>query len=121
MQSESDELLEAIDEEEKPFSDGRDKRRNRREQRRREKIQYDRYDLSYDDDEDNYSFDLDAIQTDDDLIFEAHGVKVVIDDMSLEILGSAEVDFVEDLIGSAFKLNIPNATSSCGCGVSFAI
>ncbi len=69
----------------------------------------------------SYSFDLDAIQTDDDLIFEAHGVKVVIDDMSLEILGSSEVDFVEDLIGSAFKLNIPNATSSCGCGVSFAI
>ena len=33
----------------------------------------------------------------------------------------SEIDFVEDLAGSAFKLNIPNATSSCGCGVSFAV
>ena len=69
----------------------------------------------------SYGFDLDANQTKDDQIFEAHGVKVVIDEMSLEILGSSEVDFVDDLIGSAFTLNIPNATSSYGCGVSFAV
>jgi len=69
----------------------------------------------------SYGFDLDATQTEEDQIFEAHGVKVIIDEMSLEILGSSEVDFVDDLIGSAFKLNIPNATSSCGCGVSFAV
>ena len=50
-----------------------------------------------------------------------HGVKTVIDDVSLDILGNSEIDFVEDLAGSAFKLNIPNATSSCGCGVSFAV
>ena len=56
-----------------------------------------------------------------DYIFESHGVKVVVDEMSLEILGDSEVDFVEDLMGSAFKLKIPNATSSCGCGVSFAV
>jgi len=69
----------------------------------------------------SYGFDLDDNKTAEDQIFEAHGVKVVIDDMSLEILGDTEVDFVDDLMGSAFRLNIPNATSSCGCGVSFAV
>ena len=69
----------------------------------------------------SYGFDLDDKKTDEDQIFEGHGVKVIIDDMSLDILGDSEVDFVDDLIGSAFKLNIPNATSSCGCGVSFAV
>ena len=69
----------------------------------------------------SYSFILDDKKTEQDYVFESHGVKVVVDEMSLEILGDSEVDFVEDLMGSAFKLNIPNATSSCGCGVSFAV
>ena len=69
----------------------------------------------------SYSFGLDDEQAEEDQIFEAHGVKVIVDEMSLEILGNSEIDFIEDLIGSAFKLNIPNATSSCGCGVSFAV
>jgi iron-sulfur cluster insertion protein len=69
----------------------------------------------------SYSFGLDDEQAEEDQIFEAHGVKVIVDEMSLEILGDSEIDFVEDLIGSAFKLSIPNATSSCGCGVSFAV
>ena len=69
----------------------------------------------------SYSFGLDDEQAEEDQIFEAHGVKVIVDEMSLEILGDSEIDFVEDLLGSAFKLSIPNATSSCGCGVSFAI
>jgi iron-sulfur cluster insertion protein len=69
----------------------------------------------------SYGFGLDDKKADEDLIFEDHGIKVIIDDMSLEILGDSEIDFVEDLIGSAFKLNIPNATSSCGCGVSFSV
>ena len=69
----------------------------------------------------SYKFELDENVTDEDKIVENHGAKVVIDKMSLEILGNCEIDFVEDLIGSAFRLNIPNATSSCSCGVSFAI
>ena len=69
----------------------------------------------------SYGFDLDDKTTEEDQTFEAHGIKVIIDDMSLEILGDSEVDFVDDLVGSAFKLNIPSATSSCGCGVSFAV
>lgn len=69
----------------------------------------------------SYGFKLDTEKTEQDKLFEEHGVHVVIDDMSLEILGNSEVDFVEDLMGAAFRLNIPNATSSCGCGVSFAV
>lgn len=68
-----------------------------------------------------YGFDLDGQQQDDDKIFEAHGVKVVVDEMSLELLNGAEVDFIDDLIGASFRINIPNATASCGCGVSFSI
>jgi iron-sulfur cluster insertion protein len=69
----------------------------------------------------SYGFELDSNQNKEDSIFEAHGVKVVVDEMSLEILGTSEIDFVDDLAGSAFKLNIPNATSSCGCGISFGV
>jgi iron-sulfur cluster insertion protein len=69
----------------------------------------------------SYGFGLDNEQTDEDHTFKAHGITVVVDEMSLEILGDSEIDFVEDLMGSAFKLNIPNATSSCGCGISFAV
>ena len=69
----------------------------------------------------SYSFELESKINNDDQVFEQHGVKTVIDDVSLDILGNSEIDFVEDLAGSAFKLNIPNATSSCGCGVSFAV
>ncbi|HJO87603.1 MAG TPA: iron-sulfur cluster insertion protein ErpA [Rhodospirillales bacterium] len=69
----------------------------------------------------SYGFDLDANKTAEDQIFQDHGVKIIIDDMSLEILGNSEVDFVDDLMGAAFRLNIPSATSSCGCGVSFAV
>jgi iron-sulfur cluster insertion protein len=45
----------------------------------------------------------------------------VVDETSLELLAGAEVDFVEDLGGSAFQIRNPNATSSCGCGSSFAV
>ncbi|MFL2781397.1 MAG: iron-sulfur cluster insertion protein ErpA [Rhodospirillales bacterium] len=69
----------------------------------------------------SYSFELESKINEDDRVFEQHGIKTVIDDVSLDILGNSEIDFVEDLAGSAFKLNIPNATSSCGCGVSFAV
>ena len=68
-----------------------------------------------------YGFDLDDTKNEDDQIFEGHGVKVVVDDMSLQLVEGSEVDYVDDLIGAFFRLNNPNASSSCGCGVSFAI
>ena len=68
-----------------------------------------------------YNFALDETQLDEDLVVERDGVKVLIDPVSLEFLAGAEVDFTDDLIGQAFKVNNPNATASCGCGTSFSV
>jgi iron-sulfur cluster insertion protein len=68
-----------------------------------------------------YGFDFDAETHDDDQVFERDGIKVVIDEMSLELLAGGVVDFKEDLLGSYFSIENPNATSSCGCGTSFSI
>ena len=68
-----------------------------------------------------YNFALDDTRTDDDLVVERDGAVVLIDPMSLDFLKGAEIDFVDDMIGQAFKVNNPNATSSCGCGTSFSV
>jgi iron-sulfur cluster assembly accessory protein len=68
-----------------------------------------------------YNFALDDARGDDDLVLERDGAVVVIDSMSLDFLRGAEIDFVDDLIGAAFKINNPNAQSSCGCGTSFSL
>lgn len=68
-----------------------------------------------------YDFDFDNKVNEDDRLFSRDGVGVVIDEVSLELLGGSELDFVEDLIGSYFEIKNPNASSSCGCGASFAI
>ena len=68
-----------------------------------------------------YEFNLDAALNPDDRVFEKDGVKVVVDETSLEFLGNAELDFKEDLMGSYFAVANPNAKSSCGCGASFAV
>jgi len=46
---------------------------------------------------------------------------VLIDETSLQFLEQSTIDFVDDLIGQSFKITNPNATSSCGCGTSFAL
>lgn len=69
----------------------------------------------------SYSFDLDDSLEDEDLVFPFHGVEMVVDQVSLDFVKGSEIDFVEDLIGSAFRVNNPNATSSCGCGSSFSV
>ena len=56
-----------------------------------------------------------------DIAIERDGAKVVIDGMSLMYMLGCEVDYVEDLTGSYFRVSNPNATASCGCGNSFAI
>lgn len=54
-----------------------------------------------------------------DLAEEFDGVKVVVDEISIEYLRGATVDYVDDIMGSGFKIENPNAVSSCGCGSSF--
>ena len=55
----------------------------------------------------------------DDTVIEADGVRIVVDPDSRELLGGAEIDYVEDLMKSGFTIYNPNAVSSCACGSSF--
>jgi iron-sulfur cluster insertion protein len=69
-----------------------------------------------------FSYDLffDA-KTEMDRELEQHGVKMVVDQMSLMYLLGTEVDYVEGLAGAGFKFNNPNVKSTCGCGSSFSV
>jgi iron-sulfur cluster insertion protein len=68
-----------------------------------------------------YGFALDDRDEDGDIAVEQDGATVVIDGMSLMYMMGCEVDYVEDLTGSYFRVTNPNASSSCGCGNSFAV
>ena len=68
-----------------------------------------------------YRFALDEGPEDGDVVVERDGAAVVVDGMSLMYVLGSEVDFVDDLTGSYFKVTNPNASSACGCGTSFAI
>ena len=68
-----------------------------------------------------YEFSIDATKQPDDCVFSAHDVEIVIDAMSLELVDTAELDYKQDLMGSYFAVNNPNATASCGCGTSFSV
>jgi iron-sulfur cluster assembly accessory protein len=68
-----------------------------------------------------YKFDTERDRADDDIVIERGTATILIDPVSLNYMGGAEIDFVDDLIGSAFKVNNPQATASCGCGTSFAL
>ena len=65
--------------------------------------------------------DMDNALADDDLIFEKSGIKTVIDVVSAPFLDSSTLDYQSSLGGSMMKVINPNATSSCGCGVSFGV
>ncbi len=68
-----------------------------------------------------YKFDTERQRGDDDVVIEQNGATVLIDPLSLQYMTGSEIDFVDDLIGSSFKVNNPKATASCGCGTSFAL
>lgn len=68
-----------------------------------------------------YAFAFDPVVNVDDHVFTRDGVDLVVDDVSLDLIAGAEVDFVEDLMGASFQIRNPNATSSCGCGNSFSL
>ena len=66
-------------------------------------------------------FDFDRDRANDDLVLAREGATVLIDPVSLQYMAGAEIDYVDDLIGAAFKINNPIAAASCGCGTSFSI
>jgi iron-sulfur cluster insertion protein len=67
-----------------------------------------------------YDIRLDA-PAEDDLILEGAGQQVVVDPVSLPFLSNAVIDYSEELIGARFVIENPNASSSCGCGISFSM
>jgi iron-sulfur cluster insertion protein len=68
-----------------------------------------------------YGLSFDNQRNPEDSEFERDGVAVVVDDVSLDLLNGAQIDFVEDLMGASFQIKNPNAASSCGCGNSFSV
>lgn len=68
-----------------------------------------------------YGFTFDEDADEEDTAFENSGVTLLVDSLSYQYLVGAEIDFMEDLQGSRFVVNNPNATTTCGCGNSFAI
>jgi iron-sulfur cluster assembly accessory protein len=66
-----------------------------------------------------YGMALEGNVRPEDRVFEQHGVKIVVDEVSITYLRGATVDYVDELMGSGFKIQNPNAVSSCGCGNSF--
>jgi iron-sulfur cluster insertion protein len=68
-----------------------------------------------------YNFSLDHQVNPDDQTFEEKGVTIIVDEASLPLLEGAELDYVEELIGSSFVMKNPQASTSCGCGNSFSI
>lgn len=68
-----------------------------------------------------YRFDIDQQRAPDDLAIGRDDAIVLIDSISLQYMAGAEIDYVEDLIGSAFRVNNPKAKAACGCGTSFSV
>ena len=68
-----------------------------------------------------YKFDVERDRADDDLVLGQDNATILIDPVSVGFLAGSEIDYVDDLIGAAFKINNPNAKSSCGCGTSFSL
>jgi len=66
-----------------------------------------------------YGFTFDEEQNDDDFTFEQNSVKVLVDATSMQYLTNAVIDYKEDIHGSRFAIDNPNAETSCGCGSSF--
>ena len=68
-----------------------------------------------------YGFQLDEQMLEDDIVLKHDGVDVLVDPLSMQYLQDAEVDFKNDLQGSRFFVDNPNAETTCGCGSSFSI
>ena len=67
-----------------------------------------------------YQLAFDA-QRDDDIVFESHGINLLVDGASAPYVKGAVVDYVESLQGAGFKVENPNVVAACGCGSSFRV
>lgn len=67
-----------------------------------------------------YGFTFENEINDDDFVVEKNDIKLLVDSMSMTYLTGAKIDYKEDLTGSQFVIENPNAQSTCGCGSSFS-
>jgi iron-sulfur cluster assembly accessory protein len=58
---------------------------------------------------------------DGDVVFESHGLKLLVDGPSLPYVDGSEIDYVDSLQGAGFQVNNPNVVAACGCGSSFRV
>ncbi len=68
----------------------------------------------------SYGMGFEKAAEEDDLVMEENGVKLLVDSYSVDHLKGANVDYIESLMGSGFKINNPNVVKSCSCGHSFS-
>jgi len=69
----------------------------------------------------SYGFTFDEIANEDDFDLDINGVHLLVDSMSSQYLQGAKINYKEDLMGSQFAIENPNAQTTCGCGSSFSI
>ncbi len=68
-----------------------------------------------------YKFDFDNNKKEEDILLNTEKISVLIDNTSFKFIQGSKIDYVNELIGSSFKITNPQASSSCGCGTSFSI
>lgn len=68
-----------------------------------------------------YAMTFESAPKDTDTVLEFDGLNVFVDAMSNMYLEEVEIDYLDSLQGSGFKINNPKATGSCGCGHSFSV
>ena len=69
----------------------------------------------------SYILDLTENEKETDEVIEQHGVKLICDPKSLLYLGGTTIDFKDEIMGRGFVFSNPNASTTCGCGPSFAV
>jgi len=69
----------------------------------------------------SYGFTFDEEKNEDDFEFPIGDFRLLVDAMSMQYLQGAKIDYKEELMGSSFVINNPNAQSTCGCGSSFSV
>ena len=67
-----------------------------------------------------YGFTFDEEQSEDDFNFTFDAVTVLVDSMSMEYLRNANIRYTDDVMGSSFVIDNPQAATTCGCGSSFS-
>jgi iron-sulfur cluster assembly protein len=69
----------------------------------------------------SYRLSFEGGRGDGDAVFEAHGLKVLVDGKSLPIVAGSTLEFSDAMLGGGFKVNNPQAVHECACGESFAV